>query len=85
MDRHSKELTKKDKLDAYHIPSHASTRNSSSSQSSTWCKHRIRSAEGEKLNVTWIQRISGVKNKVDVKAIRENQGATEDVHWAISA
>ena len=33
-----------------------------------------------KINVNWIQRISGMKNKVDVKAIRENQGGIEDAH-----
>ena len=54
------------RLDAYHIPSHASTRKLSSSQSSSWCRYRIRLEEREK-NKTII--IKNDKHRVFISGV----------------
>ena len=54
------------RLDAYHIPSHASTRKLSSSHSSSWCRYRIRLEEGEK-NKTII--IKNDKHRVFISGV----------------
>jgi hypothetical protein len=82
MDRHSKALTKKDNIRC--IP-YSITCQHKKIIVITKLKLMQEQNKVNKINVNWIQRISGMKNKVDVKAIKENQGGIEDAHRTITA